>query len=101
MPYPPQYGKYYEAPGAEQINVQWLAPGDARSFASFDRTELELLRPQLKAEISGGQKRIYIYSAIKYRGMFSTKIFESRFCYGWSPTRGTYMAGPYGYNKYT
>jgi hypothetical protein len=98
---PPNYGAYYDVPGVEQFNVQWLAPGDERFFTSFDRTVLEELVPEIKAEINGGQRRIYIYSAIKYRGMFSPKIFESRFCYGWSSIRGMFMAGPYGYNKYT
>lgn len=100
MPYPPKYGLHYDNPNAEQINVQWLGPGDERRFASFGRSDVDDLPSDLKAEINFGHRRIYVYAAIKYRGKFSSAIYESRFCYGWSD-QGTYLAGPYGYNQYS
>jgi hypothetical protein len=95
----PFYGKPYET--GEQFNIAWLAPGERRCFASIDPSLFQELGPEFIAEFNQGIRTIRIYSAIKYRGIITPDVFETRFCYGWGRPRGTYMAGPYGYNKNT
>lgn len=95
----PFYGQHYET--GEQFNVAWLAPGERRCFASIDPNLFKELGPQIIAELTDGIRAIRIYSAIKYRGIITPDVFETRFCYGWGRPRGTYMTGPYGYNKNT
>ncbi len=101
LPYPPEYGNNYDDNRYEQINLQWLAQGDDRYFASFDPAILEMLPIETKGELNQGGRAVRIYSSVKYRGMFSPNIYHSRFCYGWTPNGGTYMTGPAGYNEYT
>jgi hypothetical protein len=95
MPNPPKYGLHYDNPNAEQINVQWLGPGDERRFATYSKNDVDDLPSDLKAEINFGHRRLYMYAAIKYRGKFSSAIYESRFCYGWSAQGGN-IAGAEG-----
>lgn len=101
MRQPPYYGEIYSSQTMIQINTPWLAPGDSREFTYFDLTILSDLDDRTKAEIGRGHRAIRFYSAIKYRGIASPDIFETRFCYGYTAQRGLYMAGPYGYNENT
>lgn len=101
LPFPPIYGGNYEDDSWEQINLQWIAPGDERRFASFHPESLKELPETFRAELNAAHRVVRIYSSVKYRGMFSSDIYHSRFCYGWSLKNGTYMTGPYSYNRYT
>lgn len=96
------YGAIYESTSATQINVQWLAPGDSRFLARFDPTVLNDLDERRKAELATGLRTVRLYSAIKYRGIASPDVFETRFCYGWHDhSHSLYMDGPPGYNHCT
>jgi len=100
MPGKPNYGPHYYDDQWEQINVQWLGPGEERYLTSFSPENLHLLPKEMLSEINMGHRAIRLYASIKYRGMFSPDIYHSRFCYGWGRS-GTYMTGPHGYNQYT
>jgi hypothetical protein len=81
--------------------VEWIAPGKDMFINSFDISILDDgAMDQLKKEINAGSRAIRIFSAIKYRGLVSDEIFESRYCYGWGQN-GTHLAGPAGYNYYS
>jgi len=98
MPVPPNYGNAHES--GEQFNVAWLAPGEERCFHSFDPSIFKEFAGTLRAELNQGLRRFYLYHGIKYRGIITKDVFETRYCYAWG-ARGFYMAGPYGYNKNT
>ena len=101
MRQPPYYGLHYDDPRAVQINVPWLAPGEERRFTVFDPSLFDLLSDEERSALHSCKRLARIYSAIKYRGIYSVTVFESRFCYGWDQVNGTRMAGDVGYNQYT
>jgi hypothetical protein len=102
LPNKPNYGQYYDHPTVEVINVQWIAPGKELFVNSFYASEIiGELDEVMKAEINSGNKAIFVYSAIKYRGIVSSEIFENRYCYRCFSKSSLCMSGPYGYNLYT
>jgi hypothetical protein len=94
------YGVGYYDP-MEIINVEWLAPEDEMHLCYFDASLVELLPDNVRRDVSEGRRVIYYLSALKYRGMLNDTIYESRWCFRWPSTRGLFLSGPSGYNKYT
>ncbi|HEY1986739.1 MAG TPA: hypothetical protein VGG85_15085 [Terracidiphilus sp.] len=97
-----EYGAGYHDSRVEIINIEWIAPKQKRMVARFDAGIVNQLSDGIRSEISTGNRVLYLLSAIKYRGMLSDTIFESRWCFRWGgPQFGLRLAGPYGYNRYT
>jgi len=96
----PSFGPYYDDDSAEVLNVQWLAPKKDMDVGSFDVGIYKEGDPQTYQDLKDGKRVLYVYSAVKYRGILEDKVYRSTFCY-MAMQGGLRMAGPYGYNIYT
>jgi hypothetical protein len=93
------YGFLHDNETAKVLNVPWIAPEGEMRLTSFDwvslRDEMKLASEKLK--------HFYLLSTVKYRGMLSEKVYESRWCVRWFGINfgGLRLDGPPGYNDYT
>lgn len=94
------YGLGYENPNARQINVQWIAPGKAYPLGAFDPRIIEAIGEHSTQELIQSIRVMLIYSAFKYRGIHTTDVYMSTYCYRKYPS-GLRMWGAEGWNKYT
>jgi hypothetical protein len=100
LPENPFYGIHYDNDDALILNVQWLAPGKDMQVGSYYLEAIREGNPEHWADMEGGRRRLYLYSAVKYRGILEDKVYRSTFCY-MAINGGLMMSGPYGYNEYT
>jgi hypothetical protein len=98
LPNDPEYGY---VPGLQILNVQWIAPSKDMYLNGFSPSLFNEFKQELRNEINNGDRILYIHSIVKYSGILSEQVFESRYCYGFAQGRGAYMTGPYGYNSNT
>ena len=102
LPVIPEYGPAYEnaKAGAELVNPDWIAPGENLYVGSYcAKGELAMI-PENDRSVRQGSHLLWIYNAILYKGLFSEKTYESRYCYRLG-NGSWHMLGPYGYNEYT
>jgi len=100
LPDKPSYGIHYDNDHAEVLNVQWLAPMKDMDVGSFNIDAYRDGAPEIYKDLNEGRRRLYVYSAVKYRGILEDKVYRSTFCY-FAIQGGLRMGGPYGYNEYT
>jgi len=93
------YGYGYDKEGMEIINIQWLAPGDSMVIGTYELSSLREGDPQRWEEIRSVKRWMYLWSAVKYRGLSGDRVYESRYCYR-VRSAGPQMAGPPGFNVY-
>jgi len=94
-----KYGYGYDIDGMEIINIQWLAPGGSMVIGSYELNALKEGDPQRWEEVRALKRWMYLWSAVKYRGLSGDRIYESRYCYR-VRSAGPQMAGPPGLNSY-
>lgn len=93
------YGFLHDAEGAQIINVPWIAPEGEMKLCQF---EWIALASELTHAYQTGQKFALLLSTVKYRGMLTDKVYESRWCFRWlGKNHGLKLDGPFGYNSYT
>jgi hypothetical protein len=97
------YGMGYYDEGSEVFNVEWMAPKTERQLCYFDWLSTQgAISDEMMKELNSFRKVLLFLSAVKYRGMLSETVYESRWCYKWLGAKnGLRLGGPYGYNKYT
>jgi hypothetical protein len=103
LPVDYNYGVGYYEPNSEVFNVEWMAPKAERQLCYFDWLSIRgAIGPEMLNELNAFRRVILFLSAVKYRGMLSETVYESRWCYKWlGEKNGLRLGGPYGYNKYT
>jgi hypothetical protein len=94
------YGTGFDNPNAEQINVQWIAPGGSHPLGAFEPEITKSVDGEASKELTLSLRVMILYSAFKYRGIHSKQVYTSTYCYRKYPS-GLRMWGAYGWNKYT
>jgi hypothetical protein len=99
--YPYAFG--YDDTRHEGSNDPWLAPGEEMQLTYFNWTKaIGSLDAETIRQYQVGDKLALFLSAVKYRGMLTETIFETRWCFRWfGPDQELKLYGPAGYNKYT
>lgn len=93
------YGYLHNVETAQVVNVPWIAPGGEMYLTQFAWVDLG---EELTLAYQSGQQFALLLSTVKYRGMLTEKIYESRWCFRWLGNQyGLKLFGPYGYNSYT
>lgn len=100
MPSHFNYGFLHDREGAQVLNVPWIAPEGEIKLCQFDWIALA---PELTIAYQTGQKFAIFLSTVKYRGMVTDRVYESRWCCRWFGKQygGLRLDGPLGYNSYT
>jgi hypothetical protein len=99
MPADFNYGYLHNVETAQVLNVPWIAPEGEMYLTSFAWIDLG---EELTLAYRTGQKYALLLSTVKYRGIITDRIYESRWCFRWHGSQyGLKLAGPYGYNSYT
>ena len=93
------YGFLHDVDTAQVLNVPWIAQDGEMKLCTF---EWIALQDELKLAYQTGQKFALLLSTVKYRGMLTNKVYESRWCFRWfGRDHGLRLDGPHGYNDYT
>ena len=77
------YGYLYNDQHSEAFNVPWIAPDAEMELGSFDWTIMDSLDEETIRQYRIGAKVALFLSTVKYRGMLTETIFESRWCFRW------------------
>jgi hypothetical protein len=94
------YGYGFDIPSAEQINVQWIAPGGSHSLGAFQPEFMSYISSETAKELAMSVRVMILYSAFKYRGIDGKRVYTSTYSYRKFPN-GLQMWGGYGWNQYT
>ena len=93
------YGFLHDSEGAQILNVPWIAPEGEMYLCRFNWIALS---EELTHAYQTGQKYALLVGLIRYKGMVTDKIYESRWCVRWLGNKfGLKLDGPFGYNDYT
>lgn len=101
----PEYGHLYRnvvgpSGDADPVNAEWVA-NDGHTFIGIvsPMSELATLRASLPPQNRIEPCAVWHFGVIVYKGLFGTKLYESRYCYRLLDNQWV-MLGPYGYNEY-
>jgi hypothetical protein len=102
LPLPPNYGTQYEnilSGIADPVNAEWIAPEGHTHIGSYRAKDSLAMIPDMERHIRSSSHLLWIYGSVLYKGLFSNKLYESRYCYRLG-NGSWHMLGPYGYNEY-
>jgi len=81
------------------VHTEWVEPGGQRYIqGSVPVNVVQPVQDNFDRDLLVGNKRVWMWGAVRYQGPLRGTIYESKFCYMWTHVGQFIMGGPRGAN---